>query len=127
LPRNYSGVGGSTSFIKVQDAGLGNSGAPSQLIGSLGVPNPADGGLYVAPIRVVDASLPGTTISGTMDLRGRMRGLWHVAHQVSGFADGDTFSGVGEYAGRSFLIVKFLLGSSPSVAMIAIETTAWDS
>lgn len=118
LPRNYSGAGGSTNFLKSGDMAMGTA---INISGLLGFPNPADGGLYVAPIRVIDGSTPGTTMAGTLDLRGRIRGLYHIPHAVAGFADGDTFSGVGDYAGRTFMVVKGVGGS-----MVAIETTAWD-
>jgi len=129
LPRNYSGLGASTAFLKLGDAGLlpsiaNNAGANTP--GNLGFPNPSDGGLYLCPLRMVDGSTPATTVSGTINLRGRMRGLYQICHAASFYADGDTVNGTGAYAGRSFMVVKNLLGST-TASMIMVETTAWDT
>lgn len=122
LPRNFAGVGGSTAFVKMGDYGAsGGAGGAVAAAGVVGFPNPSDGGLYLAPIRIIDGATPGATTSGTLDMRGRLRGLYQVCHAVASFADGDTFSGAGDYAGRNFMIIK-IVGS----AMYAVETTTWD-
>jgi hypothetical protein len=124
LPRNFAGAGGSTIFIKMGDPGLAQLGVSGSdaLKGNLAFPNPADGGLYVAPLRIIDYSPPGAALGTVTDLRGRVRGLYHMPHPITGFADGDTFTGIGDYAGRAFTIVKGVNGG-----MIAVETTAWDT
>lgn len=124
LPRNYSGFGGSTNFLKIGDYGLGTTG---NMVGAMGFPNASDGGFYLAPLRVIDGSTPGGNVSGTLNLRGRLRGLFNVCHPVTLFLDGDVFPGVGDYAGRNFQIVKFLHSSSAGQAFGAIETTAWET
>jgi len=118
LPRNYSGAGGSTVFLKAGDQATG----ATTIAGTLGFPNPCDGGLYVAPLRIFDGSTPASSITGTINMRGRLRGLYQAMHAVGSFADGDTFSGVGDYAGRNFMIVK----GTQTGAFVAVETTAWD-
>jgi len=55
-----------------------------------------------------------------------MRGLYQICHAASFYADGDTVNGTGAYAGRSFMVVKNLLGST-TASMIMVETTAWDT
>jgi hypothetical protein len=123
VPRNYAGTGGSTNFVKAGDGVLtSNITSAAALAGNLGFPNYADGGLYLAPLRIFDGSTPATSLSGTIDLRGRIRGLYHAPHAVGSFADGDTFAGAGDYAGRTFFIAK-IVGNS----MLAVETTAWDT
>jgi len=130
LPRNYSGLGGSTAFAKIGDMATVPiaSTTANALQGSLFFPNLSDGGLYLSPVRIVDGSTPGTTVAGQLNLRGRMRGFWHQVHPNANFADGDTFTGAGDFAGRNFLMFKYLLsnaGSNNGVAVV--ETTAWDT
>jgi hypothetical protein len=73
-------------------------------------------------MRIYDGSIPsGTAVAGLYDLRGRIRGFYHILHAAGGFADGDTFTGTGDYAGRTFIVVK---GANGGLA--AVETTAWD-
>lgn len=128
LPRNFSAVGGSTASGRVGDSGLipVSSNVAVNPVGTLYFPNQADGGLYLAPVRIVDGSTPGTTVAGSTDLRGRFRGLFHLVHPTANFADGDTFNGAEEYAGRTFMVVKPVLGTS-AVSQWAVETTAWDT
>ena len=35
-----------------------------------------------------------------------MRGFYHLCHAIAGFSDGQTFSGSGDYAGKTFQVVK---------------------
>jgi hypothetical protein len=125
LPRNYSGIGGATNFLKLGDISL-STGAADYITGTVGFPNASDGGLYVAPMRIMDGSSPGGAVSGSLNLRGRMRGMYHVCHPATVFVDGDTFVGSGDYAGRTFMIVKYVHSSASSQAFIAIETTPWE-
>ena len=126
LARNFSGVGGSTAFIKFGDGSLMGT-TQANWFGAMMFPNGSDGGLYLAPARIVDGSTPGLTISGSINLRGRLRGFYHAPYAVASFADGDTFSGSGEYAGRTFIVVKPFLGTTSSAGVIPFETTAWDT
>jgi hypothetical protein len=122
LPRNYSGFGGSTVFVKTSDYAL--TALSNYMAGTIGFPN-SDGGVYLAPLRIAEGSNPGVTISGAVYLRGRLRGLYMICHPVTSFADGDVIAGSGAYAGRTFQVVKFLHSASTSVAFAAIETTPW--
>lgn len=75
-----------------------------------------DGGLYLSRVLVGDVS-PAV-------FRGWMRGLYEILLPV-GLNDGDTFTGTGDFAGRTFVVVK---GFGVSVSNgLAIETTAWDT
>jgi hypothetical protein len=79
-------------------------------------PNPADSNLYLSRLLLSDnaASSPA--------LRGYLRGLYQLLTSAT-TNDGDTFSGTGDFAGRTFLI----LNHTSSQQVYAIETTAWDS
>jgi len=77
--------------------------------GTLTCPNPADNSLYMAPITMCD-----TTNSS---LRGRMRGMYHLAHPAVNFSDGQIIAGSNEYAGKTFQLVK----KGPNGGIWAIE------
>jgi hypothetical protein len=87
-------------------------------------PDPATGGLNMSPFGV-------WTTAATFGLHGELRGVFAINHGGNNFADGDTFSGTGAFAGRTFVIVKTIdskltVGSSnPTNCCIAVETTAW--
>lgn len=110
LARSYSTSGGSIATAKFGDFN-------SQWLGSITFPNPVDGGLYLSRVRVNEPT-------PTNAVRGYLRGIWQPLHAAASFADGDTFDGMGQYAGRTFLIV----GRSTGVAAgnYVVETTAWD-
>ena len=56
-------------------------------------------------------------------MRGWLRGVYRV-NQPIGLNDGDTFSGTGAFAGRTFVIAR---QATTAVACVALETTAWDT
>lgn len=78
-------------------------------------PNPADARIYLSRLFCSGAS-------AAEGLRGYVRGLYQIVTAV-GLADGDTFSGAGEFAGRSFLVLNRTAGGG----YLALETSAWDS
>lgn len=78
-------------------------------------PNLPDGNVYISRLFVSEAS----TANG---LRGYVRGLYQII-TASGLNDGDTFSGTGDFAGRSFTV----LNRSNGGAYLALETSAWDT
>ena len=87
------------------------------MVGSIAFKNPADNQIYVSPLWV------HTSVGGNY-FRGRMRGMYHWCHTAASAADGDTFTGSGDLAGKTFMVVKLL--SEASVA--AIETSdTWES
>jgi hypothetical protein len=132
LPRNYTGVGGSLMFAKTGDTALSNlaSTTPGSIRGdsSIAFPNQSDGGLYLAPLRIFDGNTPsGSSLGPVVNNRGRLRGMYQVCHPGTVFSDGDTFAGSGDYAGRNFVIMKYLVGTSSNQAFVAMETTAWET
>jgi hypothetical protein len=48
-----------------------------------------------------------------------MRGMYHLCHPITSFADGQVFSGANEYAGKTFQIIK----QGPNAGMWVIETS----
>lgn len=109
MPRPSSGFGWPINVGKHGD--LARSGAQS-LNGIVQFPNGPDGSIYISPIWIHEPA------SGT--IRGRLRGLWHFCHSPTNVTDGDTFSGTGDYAGRSFMLIK----PTANVCTFCIEVSA---
>jgi hypothetical protein len=79
--------------------------------------NPGDNRTSILPYRV-NHTVGGNTI------RGRMRGLWCYGHAIATVSDMDTITGLNEYAGKTFLILK----SSQGGAVHCLETSnTWDT
>lgn len=105
----------------INGAGL-NMGRTGNIFGSaaatfganLNNPNPADGGQYFSNIWISDK-----WTTSPVTLRGRIRGLWHWAHAVTGWQDQDTFAGLGDLAGKTFLFLK----TSGNLGCYMIETS----
>ena len=112
LASSYTGLGGPINSGKIGDSGKGSA---TTLSGSVGFPNAPDGGLYLSRVFVLEPT--GAYV------RGYMRGFYHLLHAISNVNDGDTFSGSGYYAGRTFMVVK----QSGNSGAYVIETTAWDT
>src|SRR3990172_2316509 len=111
LARGHTGLGTSVGFGLAGDVmPSGGSSGSSGVMGGAATNaayqadflNAADGGIYLAPLRVYDP-----TTEGKQTYRGRLRGLWQgVQDLYANVADGDTLSGVGDLAGRSFVFIK---------------------
>lgn len=115
IARAYNGLPASNGSLAIGLHGdYMKSAGNGLLVGgasSLVYPNPVDGGLYMSPIWVVE-------VAGPL-IRGRMRGLWQLCHPTASFAHGDTFTGVGDLAGKTFEVIK----PSGNVALFCIETS----
>jgi hypothetical protein len=114
IARSYTGLGAATTADK--HAFREGQATPYAWIGPLSFPNPPDGGLYLHRILVTEANI---------GFRGYLRGVYQPLVAISVFADGDTFDGVGEMAGRSFLALK--QSGGPAAGVYIVETTTWDS
>ena len=92
--------------------------------GKIAYPDPVTATLLVVPIYVHEKdSAPGSLPV----IRGKMRGLWRILHPVSVIADGDTFVGVGELAGKTFMVIRDLGNTAPQ-SMLMLETSdTWPS
>jgi hypothetical protein len=111
LARNYTGAAGSAMYNRASTWSQtvnGNSG------GALIYPNPADNGIFLSRVFLGW----NTNASGTVHVRGYMRGYWAWMH-VLGVNDGDTFNGSGDLAGKTFLIIKF----GPNQGLFVLETS----
>jgi hypothetical protein len=98
IARGYTGLGTSINAAKSGDhtkSGVGT------LLGIVPFPNPANGELFVSPVWIGD---PVT--SPANNIRGRMRGFWHQCHPLAALTDLDTFTGVGDLAGKTFKLYK---------------------
>ena len=91
--RSYTGLGGSQPIAKAIDGSFGSSG----VIGSNGAtyPSTIEGGLLISRIRIGEAIVNGS-------FRGVLPGLWAPMHSRP-LGDGDTFTGTGDLAGRTFV------------------------
>jgi hypothetical protein len=78
-------------------------------------PNPNDGNIYLSRMFLNEA------LSST-GIRGYLRGVYQII-TANGLNDGDTFTGAGDFAGRTFVV----LNKTTSGAYLAVETSAWDS
>lgn len=116
IARGVSGQGGSINFTKKGDGYNpygASSFAVSYMSGQQALPNGTDNSIYIAPLQLVE---PG----GTM-IRGRFRGLYQVCHYYYMFTDGQTFSGGGDYSGKTFTIVR---PDCTGYGLWAVETSA---
>lgn len=109
MPRTYGGAGASITVGKHGDGSKGNASGAS--VGTVQYPNGPDNALYLSPIWVHENS--------SSTIRGRIRGLYHVLHALASFTDGQTFNGAGDYAGKTFQILK----PGSNSGMWAIETS----
>ena len=79
--------------------------------GGLAYPDPVSGSMLLAPIRVCDSN----------QLRGYLPGLWQPIHNLPG-NPGDTFSGTGDLAGKTFLLLDTSAGG-PTRCRVVLETS----
>jgi hypothetical protein len=114
IARAYTGIGTSLLIGKSGDAA--KSAASIELLGSITYPNGPDGGLYLSPLWLNEA---------TIYVRGRLRGFWHFLHPIASLVDGDTFSGAGALSGRTFLFLKPT--ESGSGAFVVETSDTWET
>lgn len=110
LARTHSGAGASITMGHTGSYNWTPGSANYQ--GEIQYPNNPDNALYLSPITVFESS------GGIV--RGRLRGLYHVGHAVASFSDGDTFSGAGDFAGKTLVIVWKVENTN---AFLAVETS----
>lgn len=120
-PASSAGTGTSGLYAPRTHAATGTSiqmsvnGIGSVITNPWPGPNSADGLVYIS------RWLLGESLVG---VRGYVRGIYQMLTGNS-MSDGDTFTGSGDFAGRTFLVLK---GAANTVnTYLVIETSAWDS
>lgn len=106
--RAYTQVGGCVGSAKIVDGTYGSV----STIGSAGSPYPSEveGALLLGRVRINESSAR---------LRGTIPGLWSPAH-AKPLGDGDTFSGTGDFSGRTFVARN--VGTSGQVMVETSDT-----
>jgi hypothetical protein len=118
VARSYTGVGGSLQVGKHVDAAKARNNHIG--VSGLAYTNPADGKLWVSPVWIHESAQP--------TVRGYMRGFFCPLHSATNFSDGDTFSGSGPLAGKSFRIMKSISSSAATPGCAVLETSdTWDA
>lgn len=122
LARSWAGAGTSVQASKFFDTSKqvassvnlsGSNWFFFPLGGYVQTPNGPDNSLYLSPIMVGEGA-------SAYPIRGRLRGIYQVCHPIASFADGQPFSGGGDYAGKSFQIIKSMVNGG----FLAVETSA---
>jgi hypothetical protein len=112
--RSHTGLGGSGPFLI--DLASPRAGQSGTFFGSIPFPNGPDGNIWLAPGMMVDNSTP--------HVRGKLRGFVWFLHALSSFADQDTVTGAGVYAGHTFLLFK----TSANGGVFTFDITGpWDT
>lgn len=110
MARSYTQLGGSLQVSKFTDMITTTSS-----IATLPYPNPADNGVYLAPLRIGEFAAYSV-------MRGSIPGVWAVLHAATNFSGFDVIQGAGPLVGRTFLVVR-----QYSNAVLAFETSnTWD-
>lgn len=117
IQRTAGGTSQSVPFCKYA-GGLGPSQYASNppmlsLAGIYPCPNGSDSSYILFPLQVIQ--------SDVYQYRGRLRGLYVPLHSVGFFGDGQVISGGGDYAGKTFMIIRT---DYNGVSMWALEISA---
>ena len=86
------------------------------LKGNIPTPNSANLSYFICPIWVNEFN----TNMGVGPIRGRMRGFYHFCHAVTTVVDGQIIQGVGDMAGKTFMILRQTL----TAGVFCIEISA---
>jgi hypothetical protein len=112
VARTYGGGG---FPVQVSKHGDGVK-AGAQLFGSTQYPNGPDNSIYVSPVWLAETALSC--------IRGRMRGFYQICHAFASFADGQTFSGTGDFASKTFMCIKQGTDSNGNSIIYLMEISA---
>lgn len=101
-------------------SGDGAKGGGTTLVGTVVYPNSSDGSLMMSPVWVHENN--GTS----QIMRGRLRGFWQQLHLIGAApAEGDTFSGTGAQAGKTFEVIG---PASDGLGKYVMETSdTWET
>jgi len=118
MPRAYTGLGGSTQMTKYTDIRLCGNALMTNSVAAAIINGP-DSAIHLSPVWVGESG--GHT-------RGRLRGYYGAIASTASVADGDTISGGGAFAGRTFLIIKNVAGGSLTAGHACIDITGpWET
>lgn len=95
---------------------VASAGTVSQL-GYISYPNAVDGGLYLSPLLMYRPNAAGTAPNPI----GKLRGLMVPLHPASSFSNGDIFNGVGDFAGRIFVVKTLVAANNVLTGQAFIE------
>ena len=109
IDRSFSGTG--TSVLAGKHGDSAKAGGSATLLGVVVAPNGPDSSLYLSPVWITESAAPA--------IRGQLRGFYHQLHAIAAWTDGQTFSGSGTFAGKTFQIVK----QSANSGVYCIETS----
>lgn len=109
--------------IGIQGTGVASGG--TTVNGFVPYPNVADGSIWLSPLQM-QTSAAGSTVADKV-LRGRLRGIFWPLHAATNFNDGDTFSGAGDLASKTFVIIKSIGFNGANSFVGAIETSTPES
>ena len=101
MARSYSGGGTSITTQKMGDMnalGASVTASGAAMVGVFQTPNGPDNSIYLSSVKIIE-------LVGVIN-RGRLRGVYQICHPLASFANGQTFSGGGDFAGKSFQIVS---------------------
>lgn len=117
VPRSWEEQGPTTANVGVGKHGNAAHSA-AVLAGILPFPHIIDSGIWLSQVWLHEPSTNPI-------IRGRMRGFWHQLHPAAALKHGDTWSGTGALAGKSFMAI----GPTPSYdGMFVIETSnTWET
>lgn len=114
MPRTYGGGGTSITIGKHGDNARQTS--ATNVDGLVQTPNGPDNAYYLCPVWVHE---PSANI-----IRGRLRGLYYLLHPTASFADGQTFSGAGDFAGKTFKLFKAMKNANSATSILLVEDSA---
>ncbi len=118
IARNYSQVGtaqAAAKMINTIGGGISVFGTPNLGYGSAPYPSPIDGKMHLSRVSVMEPS----------GVRGHLPGLWHFMHTPAALVSGNTFTGSGDLAGRTFAFLRLAASSSEGWATFETSDT-WD-
>lgn len=109
IARSHTQIGTSMPAARISDYSKGNAQANMGAVAAssgLPYPHPVDGGLWMAPVWVVETA--PTSIQSV--IRGHMNGVWNPLHNRP-LNVGDTFQGTGALAGKTFMALNCQLSA----------------
>lgn len=115
MARNYLGSGTSATCARVADPKFQGSVVWASTV--IPAPNPPNGGIYISRQHISELT------GGTNFYRGRLRGLWSWCHSTFPYAHGDTFSGTGDLAGRTFEFINPMFNTGVYTAVVETSDT----